>query len=102
MFSRRRFLAAPSLLAASSDSGIRREVFVASPGKGTAVMAYAFYTERRGGRMISLEQRWTRSDTIDVAYQRLSSDHGRTWTVPKEIRTGERTQHSKKRAKSSQ
>src|SRR5687767_4363761 len=67
-----------------------RDVFLRSPGKGTAVMAYAFYTNRRGGDMVSIEQRWSRSDTIDVAYYRHSSDHGRTWSKPVEHKTGER------------
>jgi hypothetical protein len=53
-------------------------------------MAYAFYTRPRGGEMISLEQRWTRSDTVDVAYMRHSSDYGRTWSQPVEARTGEK------------
>ena len=53
-------------------------------------MAYAFYTRPRGGEMVSLEQRWTRSDTVDVAFLRRSRDHGRTWSPPEEMRTGER------------
>lgn len=69
---------------------IRREVFIAAPGKGTAVMAYACYTEPRGGAMMSIEQRWSRSDTIDVAFARRSRNHGRTWSAPVEVRTGER------------
>ena len=40
--------------------------------------------------MVSIEQRWSRSDTIDVAYYRHSSDHGRTWSEPVEHKTGER------------
>jgi len=84
---RRNFLAAVAQIA---TPGIRREVFLASPAKGVAVMAYAFYTRPKGGEMISIEQRWTRSDTIDIAYIRQSGDHGRTWTAPVERRTGER------------
>ena len=53
-------------------------------------MAYAYYTRPTGGDMLSIEQRWSRSDTIDVAYRRLSRDHGRTWSTPVESRTGER------------
>jgi hypothetical protein len=53
-------------------------------------MAYAFYTRRRGGEMVSIEQRWSRSDTIDIAYYRRSSDHGRTWSAPVAQQTGER------------
>ncbi|MGH9659155.1 MAG: sialidase family protein [Bryobacteraceae bacterium] len=69
---------------------VRREVFLRSPGKGTAVMAYAYYTRPRGGEMMSIEQRWSRSDTIDVAYIRRSSDYGRTWSAPVERATGEK------------
>lgn len=53
-------------------------------------MAYAFYTARSGGAMMSLEQRWSRSDTVDVAFIRESNDHGRTWSRPERLTTGER------------
>jgi len=39
---------------------------------------------------MSIEERWTRSDTVDIAYIRHSRDHGHTWTAPVEMRTGER------------
>jgi len=79
-----------AFLAAALPPGIAREVFLRSPAQGVAVMAYAFYTRPHGGDMISIEQRWTRSDTVDVAYIRRSRDHGRAWTAPAEMRTGER------------
>lgn len=85
---RRQFAA--MLAAASPDRSIKREVFLKSPGKGTAVMAYAFYTRKSGGAMISVEQRWSRSDTIDVSYVRRSQDFGKTWSEPEERKTGER------------
>ncbi len=69
---------------------IRREVFLRSPVKGVAVMAFAYYTRKAGGDMVSVEQRWSRSDTIDVAYIRRSSDHGKTWSAPVEQPTGEK------------
>ena len=87
---RRGLLTAPFVAAHAAPTGIRREVFRASPGKGIAVMAYAFYTRPHGGDMISIEQRWTRSDTVDVAYIRRSSDNGRTWSDATEFRTGEK------------
>jgi hypothetical protein len=83
--SRRGFLAA---IPAFGAPAVRREVFLASPKKGTAIMAYAFYTRKRGGDMISIEDRWTRSDTVDVAFLRRSHDYGRTWTDPQEVTTG--------------
>lgn len=85
---RRHFLATP--LAAAAESAVSRELFVKAPGKGTAVMAYAWYTERRGGAMLSIEQRWSRSDTIDIAYYRRSRDYGRTWSDPEPRRTLEK------------
>lgn len=66
------------------------EVFVKSPGKGTAVMAFAYDTHSKGGSLVSIEQRWSRSDTIDVAYYRWSKDNGRTWTNPVQRPTGEK------------
>ena len=53
-------------------------------------MAYAYYTGRRGGGMMSIEQRWSRSDTVDAAYFRRSSDYGRTWSNPVARPTGEK------------
>jgi len=93
--SRRHFLAGGGAAAAAQrlpagPPGVRSEVFLRSPGKGTAVMAYAYYTGRRGGGMMSIEQRWSRSDTIDVSYYRRSPDYGRTWSAPVEHPTGER------------
>jgi hypothetical protein len=70
--------------------GVRREVFLAAPGNGVAVMAYAFYTARTGGAMLSLEQRWSRSDTVDVAFVRRSADFGRTWSASEPMPTGEK------------
>src|SRR2546423_10693288 len=78
------------LMAAVGAAAVRRDVFIGSPATGVAVMAYAFYVRPRGGEMISIEQRWTRSDTVDVAYVRHSRNHGRAWTAPVEMRTGER------------
>lgn len=89
MMRRREFLAAAFPLMAAG-AGIRREVFFRSPGKGTAIMAYAFYTKPAGPEMISVEQRWSRSDTIDIAYYRISKDNGRTWGEPKATATGEK------------
>ena len=93
-FSRRRFIRAAALGgglgAAAAQQTLRREVFLRSPGKGTAVMAYAYYTRPSGGDMLSIEQKWSRSDTIDVAYLRSSSDYGRSWSAPVEMPTGEK------------
>lgn len=76
--------------ARSLVSGVSHEVFIKAPAKGTAVMAYAYYTRASGIDLMSIEQRWTRSDTIDVAYYRYSKDNGRSWTDPVEKVTGEK------------
>jgi hypothetical protein len=85
---RRALLASAAPLYAATP--IRREAFLKSPGKGAAIMAYAFYTRPTGGDMLSIEQRWSRSDTIDISYIRRSTSHGRTWSTPEERKTGER------------
>lgn len=85
---RRLFLA--SLAAAAQPAAIKREVFLKSPGKGTAVMGIAYYTKPTGLDMVSLEQRWSRSDTIDTVFRRTSTDNGRTWSAPVESKTGEK------------
>jgi hypothetical protein len=53
-------------------------------------MASAFYTKPTGGDMLSIEQRWSRSDTIDASYLRTSRDNGRTWSAPQMSPTGEK------------
>src|SRR5437763_17138042 len=88
--SRRALLVAPLAIEGQALAGIRRKIFRASPLAGTAVLAYAFYTRARAGDMISIEERWSRSDTVDVAYIRNSHDHGRTWNAPVTMRTAER------------
>lgn len=93
MIPRRHFLAlgiAGAATARAASPQIRREVFLRSQKKGTAVMAYAYYTRPSGGQMISIEQRWSRSDTIDIAYYRHSTDNGHSWSVPIEMTTGEK------------
>jgi hypothetical protein len=84
---RREFLGAATALAAPPS--VRREVFLRSPGKGTAVMAHAVYSAARGGDMLSFETRMSRSDTADVVFVRRSPDHGRTWGPPEERPTRE-------------
>ena len=53
-------------------------------------MAEAYYTEVTGGAMVSIEHRFSHSDTVDVAYYRYSKDYGRTWGEPIERSTGEK------------
>lgn len=59
---------------------VGREVFVPSPGPGTGVMGGSYYTEREGGRVVSVHSLTTRSDTVDAAFVRTSDDNGRTWS----------------------
>ncbi len=83
-------LTALTLPGVAASAEVRRQVFLASPGKGTAVMAFAYPLDREGRRMLSIEQRWSRSDTIDLAFIRTSDDFGQHWSAPREERTGER------------
>jgi len=78
------------LLAPPTDERVSREIFFHSPGKGTAVLGYAFYTQASGSDLLSLEEHWSRSDTIDVAYVRTSPDNGDTWSLATERKTGEK------------
>jgi len=90
MLTRRSFLAATAAPLARASGTVRREVFLHSPAPGTAVIAMAYYTSTSGGDMMSIEHRFSRSDTVDVAYYRYSKDHGDTWSAPREQATGER------------
>ncbi len=72
---------------AAEGRAIRREVFLASPRAGVAVLAASYYTRPSGGELISLHQLMSRSDTVDVAFLRTSRDHGRTWSEPTEVPT---------------
>ncbi len=85
---RRTFLATQAAYLQARER-VTREVFLRSPAKGTAVMADAYYTESSGGAMVSIEHRFSRSDTVDAAYYRYSKDYGRTWGPPIERNTGE-------------
>ena len=53
-------------------------------------MVDAYYAKPSGGAMMSIEHRFSRSDTVDVSYYRFSEDYGRTWSKPVERRTGEK------------
>jgi hypothetical protein len=88
MVSRRLFLGAPAALA--SRGRVTREVFLPSPGKGTAVLAHAWYTSRKGLALTSVEKRLSRSDTVDAAWFRHSRDNGRIWSAPDPWRTSEK------------
>jgi hypothetical protein len=84
---RRTFLAASA--ATRTHDAVTREVFLRSPAAGTAVIAQAYYTRASGGAMLSIEQRLSRSDTVDVAYYRDSKNYGARWSATREQRTGE-------------
>src|SRR6266404_5893695 len=86
---RRDLLATPAAYL-QSRGRVTREVFLRSPAKGTAVMADTYYTEASGGAMVSIEHRFSRSDTVDAAYYRYSKDYGRTWGPPIERITGDK------------
>lgn len=96
--SRRAWLAGSlqTVIAAAGPS-VRSEVFLRSAASGTAVMAYAYYTRKRGGAMVSIEQRWSSSDIIDSAYYRYSRDYGLTWGAPQQRITSERVEDGVRR-----
>jgi hypothetical protein len=94
---RRNFLASLALPAAAQQRPIQTSLLFPSPGKGSAVMAVAYYAKPKGLDMISLEQRWSRSDTIDVIFRRSSKDNGRTWSSPAVVVTGEKAAQGKLR-----
>jgi len=78
-------LLGPKLMAgtpAPSFAGgrIRREVFIPSPRPGASVLASTFYTRPTGLDLLSIQEIFTRSDTVDTADFRYSNDNGRTWT----------------------
>ncbi|MDB6170242.1 MAG: hypothetical protein JWM88_3106 [Verrucomicrobia bacterium] len=76
-------------LAGSSPSGlapIRRELFLAAKAN-ESVCALTYYTRPAGADLMSLHSIFKRSDTIEVAYARYSSDNGRTWQEGEEIPT---------------
>jgi hypothetical protein len=87
---RRWFLATPAAALLRARERVSSEVFLRSPAKGVAVMADAYYTQRSGGAMVSIEHRFSSSDTVDAAYYRYSKDYGRTWGPPVEKSTGEK------------
>ena len=64
-----------------------KEIFVASPGKGVAARANTYYTTSNGCDLLSLHSILTRSDTLDLAFVRYSSDNGVTWSEPEELPT---------------
>ncbi len=80
-------LCALAAAAAAPAPEIRRELFLASPQPGTAVLAATYATRAGGGDLISLHQFMSRSDTVDRAFLRLSPDHGRTWSEPVAVPT---------------
>jgi len=57
-----------------------RQSFVVSPGPEIGVMGGSYYTEKTGGRLISIHSLTSRSDTVDAAFVRASEDNGRTWS----------------------
>ena len=61
---------------------VSREVFVASPKPGVGVSGASYYTTTNSDRLISIHGYTSRSDTMDVAFVRLSNDGGRTWSEP--------------------
>lgn len=79
-----------SAAAGLAPTAIQRQLYRRAPAGGAAVMEYAYYTRPRGGAMLSIETHWSRSDTVDSAWYRLSEDYGRTWSDPQPRRVSKR------------
>jgi len=50
-------------------------------------MGASYYTTQKGSSLISVHKYMSRSDTVDVAYLRLSEDNGRSWSDTSEWAT---------------
>ncbi|MBS0661625.1 MAG: exo-alpha-sialidase [Verrucomicrobia bacterium] len=93
--------AAPSILTraatgAASLPPIRRELFMeARPNE--SVLATTFYTRPKGLDLLSIHELMTRSDTVDSAHCRYSSDNGRTWAIGGDLPTFEKRPGAKLR-----
>ncbi len=59
---------------------VSRTAFVPSPEEGVGVMGGSYYTTKDGLELLSVHSHTTRSDTVDMAYVRRSSDNGRNWS----------------------
>ncbi len=55
------------------------DVFISSPKQGTAVFGASYYTKLEGSDLMSVHRYTSRSDTVDVAFVRLSPDNGESW-----------------------
>lgn len=70
---------------------VRRDVFVHSPAEGTMVWAISYDLDPRRRRLEAVHSLVTRSDTIDMAYRRMSEDGGATWSAARPVVTGRNT-----------
>src|SRR5688572_27518925 len=64
---------------------IRRELFLPSPKPNVAVLATSYHTRLSGVELLCRHHTMSRSDTSDGAFQRFSSDNGRTWSEAAEV-----------------
>jgi hypothetical protein len=85
--------AAPMILTRGLSSGssaslppVRKEIFLAA-NPGESIQATSFYTRLKGLDVLSAHEIMKRSDTIEVAHLRYSSDNGRTWQAGEDIAT---------------
>jgi len=59
---------------------VSKTIFVPTTGPGVRVNGYAYYTRADGVEMVSRYSEQTQSDKADIAYQRRSTDNGRSWS----------------------
>jgi hypothetical protein len=72
-----------------SDVRVTTEVYVASPGPGTAVLGAAYYTSLQNDSLVGMHYYETKSDIWDILHIRHSADAGQTWSTATEWRTVE-------------
>lgn len=71
----------------NAKSGIKvssKEVFMPSPGPGSAIFATTYAASISSPTLVCLHALSSRSDTVDVSFRRFSTDNGRTWSKAEE------------------
>ena len=67
-------------IAQSAPRLVGKSIFAPTTGSGVRINGYAYYARAKGRERISHISQQTQSDKADIAWQRRSSDNGRTWS----------------------
>ena len=73
-------VASPRLLAQPAPRLVSKTIYLPTTAPGVRVNGYAYYTQAAGPDRICRYSEQTESDKADVAYQRHSTDNGRSWS----------------------